>query len=430
MLLHRSPALTAIYNEIKNSERNRVLDLGSMNAGCFQLFSELSCKIQVQDLASSMRDGYDQFQQGNTDSAYSDLDLVSMLDRYDENEKFDVILAWDLFNYLSLEQINQLFEYLRPFCKSNTLLYMLRYVEKTIPCKPREFFVKDKYLLQVSEEAFVERPTANYSTVKLLKSLSGYYMQDTLLGQSGMLPGVTEHVLRFASSSESRHLISKSESSRQVSQFKTDVQGETKLHLSPSIAEVMSLLQIDDSLSVLDLGSPSHRPEDEIVEKAGAYFRIDLMSLLDRSRTKHVEELNLSVFDYHMSRKFDVILVWDLFNFCTPSQIAQLDKMLGSLSHENTFLLSFMYTGRKTPDRPSRFAVSNGNQVNITFTGVPVEPPESLTGVALLRLLDAFLMDKTYAYRDGMNRDIIEYIFGYNEPVALKQVPAPKAIVS
>lgn len=423
MLLHRSPALTAIYNEIKNSDRNRVLDLGSMNAGCFQLFSQLSCKIQVQDLASSLREhfGHKDFSENN---AYSELDIVSSLDSYDENEKFDVILAWDLFNYLDLNQINQLFEYLKPFCKANTLLYMLRYVEKTIPCKPREFFVKDQYTLELSEEGQVERSKPNYSTMQLLKSLSGYYMQDTLLGQSGMLPGITEHVLRFAPSSESRHLISKSESSRKTQQYDFIAKGEVKLHLSPSVAEVMSLLQIDDSLNVLDLGSPAHRPEDEIVEKAGAYFRIDLLSLLERSRTKNSEELNLSVFDYHMSRKFDVILVWDLFNFCTPHQIKQLDRVLASLSHENTFLLSFMYTGRKAPDQPSRFEVREGNKVNITLTAEPVEASDNITGVALLRLLNAFLMDKTYAYREGMDRDIIEYIFGYN-PSLLQSQGAP-----
>ncbi|MFL0799332.1 MAG: hypothetical protein K6L80_02695 [Agarilytica sp.] len=412
MLLHRSPALTAIYNEIKNSDRNRVLELGPMNAGCFQLFSELSCKIQVQDLGTSLRD---HLSSGNE---IIDFDVLDCLDNYNENEKFDVILAWDLFNYLDLVQIHALFEHLQPYCKANTLLYMLRYVEKNIPDKPRVFSVKDKYLLELSEEPVSLRQTPNYSTMALLKSLPGYYMQDTLLGQMGMLPGITEHVMRFSASSESKHLISKSESGRNMQHVDQLVTVEEKLHISPSIAEVMSLLQSDDNIVVLDLGSALNRPEDEIVEKSGAYFRIDLFSIIERSQSQNSERLNLSVLDHHMSRKFDVILMWDLFNYCTPAQIKQIDIALAAISHENTFLLSYMYTGRNNPERPSKFEVSDGNKVNIGWVPHLRAANDAITGVALLRLLETFTMDKTYAYREGMDRDIIEYIFGVNQRIA------------
>lgn len=411
MLLHRSPAFTAIYNEIKSSNRNRVLELGPMSGGCFQLFSQLSCKIQVENFTASLCEHI------SSGSDISDFDVVSHLDDYREEDKFDVILAWDLFNYLNLDQITQLFEHLRPYCKSNTLLYMLRYVGKNIPAIPRTFYVKDKYQMQLSDDALQPRVLPHYSTMQLLRAMPGYYMQDTLLGQKGMLPGITEHVLRFLPSSESKHLISKSEVTR-TDLAQHAVVYNSRKHLSPSIAEVMSLLQSDDDLVVLDLGSPANRPEDEIVEKSASYFRIDLFSLLQLSRAKHTEQLNLSVLDYQMSGKFDVILLWDLFNYCTPAQIKQLDTALASVSHSNTFLLSYMYTGKNKPSTPSRFEVSNGNSVAIAATSTSISSFKSVTGVGLLRLLENFTMDNTYAYREGMDRDVIEYIFGYNERAA------------
>ncbi len=412
MALHRSPAFTAIYNEIKNSDRNRVLELGPMSGGCFQLFSKLSCKIQVENFAESLREHL------LSKSDISEFDVLSNLASYKEDDKFDVILVWDLLNYLNLGQVTQFFDYLRPFCKPNTLVYMLRYADKNIPHVPRKFSVKDKYLLELSDDDVRPRLMPHYSTMQLLRSMPGYYLQDTLLGQAGMLKGITEHVLRFLPSAESKHLISKSETTR-TDLIKPPAVYGTKKHLSPSIAEVMSLLQSDDDFVVLDLGAPANRPEDDIVKRSGSYFRVDLFSMLELCRSQKTETLNLSVLDYQMTKKFDVILVWDLFNYCTPAQIQQLDRALSSISHSDTFLLSYMYTGRNHPSTPSRFEVVDGSRVSISTTSASFSSLKSVTGVSLLRLLESFGMDKTYAYRDGMDRNIIEYIFAFNERAAM-----------
>lgn len=413
MLTHRSPALTAIYNEIKNSDRNRVLELGPMSKSCFQLFSELSCKIQVENLAAFIRD---HIAAGKDTSAF---DIGDCLIDYQKDEKFDVILAWDLFNYLDLDQIKKLFAHLRPHCKPNTLLYMLRYVEKSIPQQPREFFVKDKYLLEMSDVPVATRALPKYGTLQLLSAMPGYFLQDTLLAQQGMMPGITEHVLRFAPGGESKRLISKSESPRKSLHVGNEQSIATREHLSPALAEVMSLLQSADDFVVLDLGSTANRPEDCVLEQAGAYYRVDLYSLIQRSRAKNLDELNLSVFNHGLPSQFDVILAWDLFNYCSPAQMEQLDKALSAFGHKDTFLLSFMYTNKAIPAAPSKFEVINGSRVAITPNALNREPQEPLSGASLLRLLQAFNMDKTYAYRSGMDREIIEYIFVNQAAVAL-----------
>lgn len=423
MLIHRSPALTAVYNEIRNSDRNRVLDLGPMSQGCFQLFSELSCKIQVENIAGAIREHLAH------NSAIAAFDISQSLVAYPSEEKFDAILAWDLLNYLTLEQVQQLFEHLKPYCKPNTLVYLLRYVEKKIPAKPRDILVKDKYLLELSSEELVAREMPIYSTLQLLSAMPGYFMQDTLMGQMGMLPGVTEHVMRFTPSYESKHLISKSEASR--SHAKESLHPQlTRKHHSPAVAEVMSLLHSSRELVVLDLGSSANRPEDAIVKTSESYYRVDLFSLIERSRAKNEDLLNLSVFSYELSRKFDVILAWDLFSYCTTKQLVQFDAMLAQLSHQNTFLLSFMYTGRNRPERPSRFEVAEGNHVLITPNAPNVAASETLTGVSLMRLLQAFNMDKTYAYRAGMDREIIEYIFASKSDASAQPLDATQFVIA
>lgn len=403
MLIHQSPAFTAVYNEIKNSDRNRVLDLGPMSQGCFQLFSGLSCKIQVENIAGELSG----FISSGRD--ISEFDITSALGRYRKEEKFDVILTWDLFNYLTLDQISLLFEHLQPYCKSDTILHCLRYVEKKIPPRPRTIAVKDQYLLEVSNESLEERSVPIYSTLQLLSAMHGYFMQDTLVGQMGMLPGITEHVMRYEPSQAARHRIGKSENFSK-SEVK-EAQGKTRNHHSPAIAEVMSLMHSADDLVVLDLGSAANRPSDNIVESSASYYRVDLYSLIERSRSKNEELLNLSVFQYELARKFDVILAWDLLCYCSTNQLIQIDAMLATLSHENTFLLTHMYTGKNRPAKPSRFEVQDGNNVLITPNAPSVQVNDGITGVTLMRLMQGFNMDNTYAYREGMDREIIEYIF-------------------
>lgn len=106
----------------------------------------------------------------------------------------------------------------------------------------------------------------------------------------------------------------------------------------------------------------------------------------------------------------------------------QLNNALAALSHENTFLLSLMYTGRHKPVDPGHFEVVEGSQLKMglhtqrMLSSVSDQSTDAITGAALLRLLPSFNMDKTYAYREGMNREIIEYIFVYNNSITSEQL--------
>jgi len=413
MLIHRSPALTAIYNEIKTSDRNRVLDLGPMSTGCFGLFSGLSCKMQVEDLTSSL---CEHIAAGKASSSF---DVGCHLADYQKHEKFDVVLAWDLFNYMTLAQITLVFAALQPYCKPNTLLYMLRYVEKNIPAQPCAFHVKDKYLVEVDEPELKPREVRAPSTLQLLSAMPGYFMQDTLMGKMGMVPGITEHVLRFSPSYESKHLISRSELQNTIpGPSASMIDEQERIHISPSIEAVIALLNEKEHVEVLDLASSENRPEDFIVDHMDGYYRADIYSVIERSMVKGVESLNLSVLDYEFTRRFDVILAWDIFNFCSPLQLLQLDKALSKLCHSDTILSSFMYTGRDCPGKPSRFEVLDGRRVKVSPPPAASKSSGAITGVTLLRLLEGFDMNHSYAYREGMDRNILEYIFTHRPRVS------------
>ena len=406
MISHRSPAFTAIYNEIKNSDRNCILDLGAMNAGCFSLFSELSCKIQVEDLRSHI-----------CESIHEEvpLDVERCLNDYPKIKKFDVILAWDLFNYLTLGEINKVFKHLSPHCKPNTLVFMMRYGDGQAPQYPREYFVKDQYELHMSdditnvnEEATNVGKAKNYSTIQLLSSMQGCFVQDTQFAKDGMIRGITEHVVRYSPTFESKHLIGVHEVNKSNKKVRNQDEFLSKQHNSPALCETINQISTARDFIVLDLGSSDNRPEDILLRRAASYYRVDLFSIIERSVKLKSECLNLSPLAKHTANKFDLILAWDLFNYCTPMHLAQLNRALSKLSHQDTVLLSFMYTGRNRPCSPSHFEVDESGSVNIDMH-TQKEPNEGISGATLLRILQAFNMEKTFAYRPGMDRGIIEY---------------------
>lgn len=402
-MIHRSPALTAIYNEVKRSSRNKVLDLGPMTQGCFELFSSLSCNIAVEDLASYVA-------VHAVESHGKTLDFEGYLQGYPKDQKFDVVLMWDILNYLTLDQMAVLFSKLRPLLKPNSLVYMLRYTRKSIPSVPRFFYVKDQYTVEMTEGDMVVRDIPVASTLQLLSAMPGAYMQETIVNKMGMQADITEHVVRYSPTSDRKYLVSKAECSSSVNASAV----LESLHVSPSLALVDGVISKSEGARVLSLGVQSAGQKDFFVEAAADYYSADVFHALQVANENHCQKLNLSMLDYEMSLKFDVILVWDIFNFCTQTQLAQLERALARHSHSQTLLLSYFYTGKTLPNKPSEFQVIDESHVKISKWRDQVQfesRSAAFTGASLLRAMTGFNLNKSFAYRDGMDRQIIEYLF-------------------
>ena len=61
---------------------------------------------------------------------------------FPEDTRFDLIFAWDLFNYLSLEEVEVLAHHLSRFSKSGTQLMALVSIYQKIPDRPFRFSIR------------------------------------------------------------------------------------------------------------------------------------------------------------------------------------------------------------------------------------------------------------------------------------------------
>lgn len=182
---HRSPGLSLITAHLRNEHKQNVLDLGPASTANIEFLSELQCKVYVEHLASLL--GEINAPDGDEPAA------ADQLLPYSQGLHFDVVLAWDLINYLEPRALDTLVARLIPFCKRETLLFALIFTRKQIPAVPTNFKIaaEDRLRYDVKSEDLRRGP--QYTTPALLKKLPGFCVVRSYLLQNN----IQEYVLRF-----------------------------------------------------------------------------------------------------------------------------------------------------------------------------------------------------------------------------------------
>jgi SAM-dependent methyltransferase len=135
--VHRSMGLKALLWELREGTPCSILDLGPALGGNVAFWSRFPCRIQIEDLHSSLADfSLDETEAWNP----------AVLDRmfcFTSDAQFDVILCWDLLNYLRSEQVTALLAHLARFCRPGALLFALFWLAPRIPDEPIIFRIID-----------------------------------------------------------------------------------------------------------------------------------------------------------------------------------------------------------------------------------------------------------------------------------------------
>lgn len=182
---HRSPGLSLITAHLCNERKQHVLDLGSAATPTIEYLCELQCKLYVEQFASLL----EQLDMAGEDASA----IINQLPSYAPGLHFDVVLAWDLLNYLNPPTLAALIARLSPFCKQGTLLFALISTGKQIPKVPVRFKIAGKDRLRYDFSLDRLRDGPQYSTPALLKMLPDFSLVRSYLLQNNM----QEYVLRF-----------------------------------------------------------------------------------------------------------------------------------------------------------------------------------------------------------------------------------------
>ena len=128
---HQSLALRELLDGLRPGARHTVLDLGPSVAANVKFLSALSCRVRIGDIVRSLAAEPVESRRPEAMAA-----LLERLLPLDPDERFDAVLAWDVFDYMRQDQVSALMSRLAPACPPETPVLVLASTGRTIPATP------------------------------------------------------------------------------------------------------------------------------------------------------------------------------------------------------------------------------------------------------------------------------------------------------
>lgn len=183
---HRSLALSALFEEFRKGRKLQVLDLGSAVGSNVEFLSNYGCKLYIEDLYSALSSRSNSGEGGLAGPEFF-ADFLNLPD----DVRFDVVLAWDLFNYLQRKELVFLAAELRRVCRPGALLFALVSILKQVPAQPYRFRIVDEETLAYERRTPTDRPSPRFAPAEINDSLRGFRVDRSFL----MRHGVQEYLL-------------------------------------------------------------------------------------------------------------------------------------------------------------------------------------------------------------------------------------------
>ncbi|SHF63213.1 hypothetical protein SAMN04487965_2437 [Microbulbifer donghaiensis] len=352
---HHSFGLAALNQEIIQPGY-RILDLGPLAVGSTQAFLQMNCPCYIEDLIEFFAD--------NQQSSDLKAALKSHLVSKPEKIKFDVILCWDLLNFLTPELISYLIELLRPNLKRGTLLHAMIYTGATAPKRPAKFKLLRDFTYETADDP--EYPCVAYqghSTVALMQSLGRFNLSNSLVKRQGMRKDLFEYFFEYDSGAPAGKVRPGTAS---------DV---TNYFSAADVGQALSLVGLDSAMQsarkspvsrVMDCGPKSGRNIGALQQQAGELFVLDLHAAIQWRKQRGEEgcqAIRSAFAKFADLEPCDAILTWDLLSFYSPEEALVLSELLLSKLKPSGLLHIVFCKRERLAQRPSVFEVQANERV-------------------------------------------------------------------
>ncbi|WP_226648653.1 hypothetical protein [Microbulbifer variabilis] len=320
MLQHQSFGIAALVEEVIQPGA-KVLDLGCLSFGTTQTFLELSCQTFIEDLRSLL------LEINALDAQTRASRLSEHLTKKPQRIKIDVVLCWDLFNFMEPELITRLIEEIQPHLKSGTIFHTMLYTG-TMPTAPADFKRLSGFTFN-SEHLTLQEPlpTYRYSSLNLMKTMGNVSLRASLLHRKGMRKDLIEMMFEYGNV-KSQNALQAAGTSGAISAFRQI--SLTELPLTAFDA-AMSHVSRSPISKVLDVGKKVGRNMQFLQREAGELFISDLYSaiLWQCSRKESFDgAVHAALKQSSLPENLDCILLWDLLNFFSVEEIQIITSAL------------------------------------------------------------------------------------------------------
>jgi len=176
-----SLALNVLYYQLRYERKYNILDLGPALGANVDFFSQFPCKIYIEDLYRTLA-SFDYF---SPEDGFTPQDVFEYLLPYGESTRFDVIMGWDIFNYLERDEFSSLIAHLAKYCRKGTLIFSLISTLKHIPEKPTTFRILNQEQLLYQVNSSVLKTCPKYQQTDLNHLMPNFRVCNSFLLRNG-----------------------------------------------------------------------------------------------------------------------------------------------------------------------------------------------------------------------------------------------------
>lgn len=158
-----------------------MLDLGPPLAGNIEFLAGLSCRVRIADLHRSLC--------AETVESRAPEAIGSTLARLlplSPDERFDAVLAWDVFDYMRPDQVSWLMARLTPACREEALVLVLASTRRQIPSAPLRHRILDRESMASEGPLEPTRPGPCHGQPDLKRMMPGFSVRHSVLLRNGI----------------------------------------------------------------------------------------------------------------------------------------------------------------------------------------------------------------------------------------------------
>ncbi len=176
-----APLFRSLIETLATRERWVVLDLGAARTQTIELFGRYGCRLDIANVADKL----------TTLNAIADpehlQEAAEALLPAGSAEATDVVLCWDLLNYLERPALRAVMSCITARARPGTLVHaLIVYSQSHMPVEPGNYIPdENNNLLDIATHSD-ERPAPRYSPEELSHSLPEFWIDRAMLLSNGM----------------------------------------------------------------------------------------------------------------------------------------------------------------------------------------------------------------------------------------------------
>jgi hypothetical protein len=177
-----SPSFDLLTRNMSADRKYQILDLGPARTETLEFFSQFSCKLFVADALDPLARLGGVEDEEQVGIAYRLRDLFP----YADGERFDLIMSWDILNYLDRPIFRKVMEYLACFTHSGTYLHAFVSSLRHMPANPSRYRLIEgnRMLREIPDPS--QRACPQYPQRELERLMPQFAVEHSVLLKSGI----------------------------------------------------------------------------------------------------------------------------------------------------------------------------------------------------------------------------------------------------